>query len=236
MNRLTALAALALLTLSTPAAADTYRAVFTVSANHFVSIVAGGTTYPPVEKYILRIYAPGITTTPALTIDLGKPAPDLTTNEITVNIDAQVRTLPPTPDCTASAPEPAKCYTATVSSFTTGTGEAASLPASFVGASTPVQTCAAADRPTIFVTRALAAAPGQLMHVDYVVTSKTPPTRIEAKINGVLAGALEGPDLSQSAGLLIRTPAPGTYKVTVRAVNAIGCDKEVFSLIDLTVK
>lgn len=91
-----------------------YKAVFTASASH--NVIENQT--PVLTSYRLVILAPG-GTTPAATLDLGKPTPD-GTNTITVDVNSTIIGLPAAPNCNPTAPTSATCYTARVTAVGSG--------------------------------------------------------------------------------------------------------------------
>lgn len=122
------------------AQAPTYTATFTASPDHNVV----SQTVPLVTNYELVVFAPGSTTAlPA--INLQKPTPDAT-NTIRVNVTSQLNALPASPNCSATTPTAAQCYTALVRAVGPGGSNASPISDPF---SLTVSAPGAAGKPAI---------------------------------------------------------------------------------------
>ncbi len=84
--------------------------------------------------------------------------------------------------------------------------------------------------------KATSGKPGSKMRVDYQLSSNTPVTEIDAILNGVVQQIQVGLNLTDSAGMWFIAPASGTYSLTVRAVNAYGCERVATALFPVVVK
>lgn len=107
----------------------------------------------------------------------------------------------------------------------------------------PPPTCPEADVPQVFVTRwelTGSRTTGSDMAVMYRAFASKPITIVQARLNGfevksVSAGV--GGDLRESGAIWFKTPAPGTYTVTiwVRTADSL-CTREAASVVKLVVK
>ncbi len=68
--------------------------------------------------------------------------------------------------------------------------------------------------------------PGSRMNVRFQLASRSPITRVTARLAGVDVASGSGTDIM---GLWFATPPSGTYSLSVFAENAAGCQRETLS-------
>ncbi len=84
--------------------------------------------------------------------------------------------------------------------------------------------------------KATSGKPGSRMRVDYQLSSHTPITGIDVLLNGDAVKQQVGDNLTDSGGMWFVAPDSGTYMLTLRAVNAFGCERVATALFPVVVK
>ncbi len=145
-------------------------------------------------------------------------------------------------------PEPTRTYYFSVQSCVTNRSEPPD-PLDEVDCSAPTREVStleaepavdcATQGPSVFVTRWTATTnqPGSRMFVSFQISGKAPIVQVQVKVNGLVVASSTGiTDLQAFGSMWFTAPSTGTYPLSVKVVDSVGCPREALSPLPLRIR